>query len=94
MEFEQILYAVDSPVGVITLNRPSRRNAQGYQMLDELEQAFEQARRDDAVRVLVLRGTDGVFSTGHDLAAPRSCASRAASSRRPRLRTSVSSTGS
>ena len=36
-------------------------------MLDEIDQAFQLARDDDAVRVVVLRGSGGHFSSGHDL---------------------------
>ncbi len=71
MEFKEILYAVeDGGVGVITLNRPQYRNAQGYRMLDEIDAAFDLARGDEAVRVVVVRGSGGVFSTGHDLGTP------------------------
>ena len=34
MDFKDILYEVDGPIGVITLNRPKYRNAQSYRMLD------------------------------------------------------------
>ena len=47
MAFQDILYAADGPVGVITLNRPRYRNAQGYRMLDEIDAAFDLARADD-----------------------------------------------
>lgn len=87
LDFQQILYAVDGPVGVITMNRPSRRNAQGYQMLDELDRAFDLARRDEAVRVVVLRGTDGVFSTGHDLGTPEETEYRQALGAKPGIET-------
>ena len=50
MAFEDIIYATDGAVGVITLNRPQYRNAQGYRMLDEIDAAFELARADEAVR--------------------------------------------
>jgi enoyl-CoA hydratase len=70
MDFEDIIYAVDGPLGVITLNRPQYRNAQGYRMLDEIDQAFALARRNEAVRVVIVRGAGGVFSTGHDLGTP------------------------
>jgi len=70
MSFEDIIYAVDGAVGVITLNRPQYRNAQGYRMLDEINFAFELARDDSTVRVVVVRGAGGVFSTGHDLGTP------------------------
>jgi enoyl-CoA hydratase len=65
--FQDILYAVDGPLGVITLNRPAYRNAQSYRMLDEIDQAFALAKADETVRVVIVRGAGGVFSTGHDL---------------------------
>ena len=75
-EFEEIEYAAADGVGVITLNRPRYRNAQGYRMLDEIDAAFGLARVDEAVRVVLVRGTDGVFSTGHDLGSPEQAAYR------------------
>jgi len=65
--FEEITYAVEAGVATITLNRPAYRNAQGYRMLDEIDAAFDLARADEAVRVVLVRGAGGVFSTGHDL---------------------------
>jgi enoyl-CoA hydratase len=75
--FQDILYAVDDGLGVITLNRPQYRNAQSWRMLDEIDQAFEAARADEAVRVVVMRGSGGVFSTGHDLGTPEGSTYRA-----------------
>ena len=68
--FVDILYGLEDRVGVITLNRPQYRNAQSYRMLDEIDAALELARADEAVRVVVVRGAGGVFSTGHDLGTP------------------------
>jgi len=87
LDFEHILYSIDGPIGVITLNRPARRNAQGYRMLDELDQAFAQARQDEAVRVLLLRGSDGVFSTGHDLGTPEEIEYRKSLGAKPGIET-------
>ena len=87
INFEHILYSTDGPLGVITMNRPSRRNAQGYRMLDELDHAFDLARRDEAVRVVVLRGCDGVFSTGHDLGTPEEIEYRKALGAKPGVET-------
>ncbi len=67
MEFNDILYHVDDGVGVITLNRPQQRNAQSWRMLEEIDKAFDLARDDTAVRVVVIRGSEGCFSAGHDL---------------------------
>ena len=78
MTFEDILYSAGDGLGVITLNRPGYRNAQSWRMLDEIDAAFDLAREDDTVRVVVMRGCDGVFSTGHDLGTPEGAAYRAA----------------
>jgi enoyl-CoA hydratase len=67
VDFRDILYDVDGPLGVITLNRPRYRNAQSYRMLDEIGHAFDLAKADETVRVVIVRGAGGVFSTGHDL---------------------------
>jgi len=87
VDFQDILYAVDGPIGVITLNRPAYRNAQGYRMLDEIDQAFALAKVDDAVRVVIVRGAGGVFSTGHDLGTPEGLEYRKALGARPGIQT-------
>ena len=51
----------------ISLNRPQARNAQNQQLLDELSAAFDAAKNDDAVRVVILAGEGDHFSAGHDL---------------------------
>src|SRR5579863_7455659 len=83
VDFKDIIYAVDGPIGVITLNRPAYRNAQGYRMLDEIDQAFRLARIDEDVRVVVVRGAGGVFSTGHDLGTPEGVEYRRALGAKP-----------
>lgn len=65
--FQDIAYSTDGPIGVITLNRPEFRNAQSYRMLDEIDAAFSEAERDRNVRVMIVRGSGGNFSSGHDL---------------------------
>ncbi len=50
----------------VTLNRPEARNAMSPQMLADLGQAFTEAWNDAGVRVVLLRGTGGVFSAGGD----------------------------
>jgi len=87
MDFHDILYAPDGPIGVITLNRPAYRNAQGYRMLDEIDAAFDLARADEAVRVVLVRGAGGVFSTGHDLGTPEGLEYRQALGAKPGIQT-------
>ncbi len=83
MAFKDILYDVDGAVATITMNRPKYRNALGYRMLDEIDQAFAQAGSDKAVRVVVVRGAGGTFSSGHDLGTPESLEYRAAQNVEP-----------
>lgn len=54
------------PVRWVTLNRPATRNAQNEEMLSELARVFAQTREAPEVRVLVLAGAGGSFSSGHD----------------------------
>lgn len=77
MVFKDILYSVDGAVATITLNRPNYRNALGYRMLDEIDAAFTQAGADKSVRVVVIRGAGGNFSSGHDLGTPEALAYKA-----------------
>ena len=60
---------VDLTDGVLTLtiNRPDKRNAIDAAVLDGLEAGLQRARRDEDVRVVVLRGAGGYFSAGIDL---------------------------
>jgi len=70
MSFIELLYTVDGPIATMTLNRPHYKNAQGYRLLDEVDIAMDQAENDKAVRVVVVRGSGGNFSPGHDLGTP------------------------
>jgi len=56
-------------IAMVRLNRPERGNAFDQVMLDELAQAFGTLAADEAVRILVLRGSGRHFCTGADLAA-------------------------
>ncbi|HXM00720.1 MAG TPA: enoyl-CoA hydratase-related protein [Rhizomicrobium sp.] len=76
MTYRDITYTTDGPLGVITLNCPQYKNAQSYRMLDEIDAAFAQAGGDKNVRVVIIRGSGGNFSTGHDLGTPEAVAYR------------------
>jgi len=66
--FERIRYDVPVPrVARITLARADMRNAQDYQMLQEIDDAFSKAALDDEIRVVVLAADGPHFSSGHDL---------------------------
>ncbi len=54
-------------VARVTLTRGDRANAQDYQMLSELNEAFDAAAQDTESRVIVLAAEGKHFSAGHDL---------------------------
>jgi enoyl-CoA hydratase/carnithine racemase len=85
--FHDIEYVAQDGVAQIILNRPAYRNAQSYRMLDEIDQAFDLAQADEAVRVVVVRGSNGVFSTGHDLGTPEGMEYRQALGAKPGIET-------
>ena len=55
----------------ITTNRPEVLNAQSRILLEELDDAFQRAVDDEAVRVIILAGAGKHFSAGHDLGSPQ-----------------------
>ncbi|WP_047310031.1 enoyl-CoA hydratase [Rhodopseudomonas palustris] len=59
----------DPAVARIVMNRPEARNAQNLQMTYDLNAAFDDAVRDDSVKVIILAGAGPHFSAGHDLRA-------------------------
>jgi enoyl-CoA hydratase len=67
---EEVLYRVDGPVAVVTMNRPRYRNAQNSAMTYALDAAFYRAVEDDGVKVIVLAGAGDHFSAGHDIGTP------------------------
>lgn len=67
MAYDTIAIEDHGAVRRILLARPAQRNAQSQQMLDELMQAMDAARVDDAVNVVVIGGQGDHFSAGHDL---------------------------
>jgi enoyl-CoA hydratase len=67
-EYKFIL--IDEPrpmIRRITLNRPEKRNALSNQLRGEILRAIEQADRDPAIRVSILRGAGTCFSSGYQL---------------------------
>ncbi len=67
MTYQEIQYDVAEGVLTITLNRPDKLNAFTATMGREMLAAFDQADRDDAVRVIIVTGAGRGFCAGADL---------------------------
>src|SRR5262245_24496796 len=67
MATAQVLVETDGDLGVVTMNRPERRNALSVSHLAELVEAVERIARDGTVRAIVIAANGPVFSAGHDL---------------------------
>ena len=57
----------DGGVGVLTIDRPARFNSIDVQTARDLRKAGLQLARDEKVRCVVIRGTNGIFCSGADL---------------------------
>lgn len=62
-----IRLTVADRIATITLSRPHARNAVNERMAQELRDACERIRQDDAIRVAILTGAGAAFCIGADI---------------------------
>ena len=62
-----VLYDADASVAIITINRPTARNAVNPETAHALAEAFRSFNADPAMNVAILTGADGAFCAGFDL---------------------------
>lgn len=62
-----IEFDVENGVGRIVLNRPHRKNAFTFGMLEDWTAILDEAQRNDSVRVVTVSGAGGAFCAGVDL---------------------------
>src|SRR5579871_4114066 len=67
MAYRHLLQSREGQLGIVTLNRPERRNALSQELMEELIRFFDELGSDADVRVIVLATAGKVFSSGHDL---------------------------
>lgn len=65
--YRDILYSVEDPIAVITMNRPDNLNAFTTRMLAEIKHALAAAERDERVVGIVLTGAGRGFCAGMDM---------------------------
>jgi len=66
MKFETLIFENSDGIGTITLNRPEKRNAISFHLLDELMAALDETENSNA-RILLLTGAGKAFCAGMDL---------------------------
>jgi len=68
MAYENLLYEKRDGIAFVTFNRPKVLNALNRQTIEELRDALVDAKKDDAVRVLILTGAgEKAFVAGADI---------------------------
>jgi enoyl-CoA hydratase/carnithine racemase len=69
MPEEAVTYTVAGKVGIVSLNRPDKLNAINRDVRAGLSARLEDADRDPATTVVILRGEGRSFCAGYDIAA-------------------------
>ena len=66
---DRVLFEVDADkrIATITLNNPSQRNSYDAAMREAVGRCLDLVAEDDDITVVLLRGAEGVFSTGADM---------------------------
>ena len=66
---DRVLFDVDADkrIATITLNNPKQRNSYDAAMREAVARCLDEVAADDDITVVLLRGADGVFSTGADM---------------------------
>lgn len=68
MEFNYLKLEVDSKIATVTINRPEVLNALKFEVLCELQAAFDSLRDDSNVKVVIVTGTgERAFVAGADV---------------------------
>jgi methylglutaconyl-CoA hydratase len=66
MNYKTIQVAYDGKVAILTLNRPDKRNAISFELIDDLLRALDEIAKSDAI-VLIVTGAGKAFCSGMDL---------------------------
>jgi len=66
MAYQTIQLAYDTGVATITLDRPEKRNAISFELIEDLLKALDEVAKSDAI-VLIVTGAGKAFCSGMDL---------------------------
>jgi len=68
MEYQHLIFKIDSPLATITFNRPKALNALNAELITEFSQVLDAVAADADIRVLILTGAgEKAFVAGADI---------------------------
>ena len=67
MEYRTVFLEIQGPVAIIKLNRPKAMNSLSVELLNELDQAFDELGKNRSVLGVILTGEGKAFCAGADL---------------------------
>ncbi len=67
LPYQNLLSSTEGQLGIITLNRPDRRNALSLELMRELIASLDEVSSRSDVRAVILASSGKAFSSGHDL---------------------------
>jgi methylglutaconyl-CoA hydratase len=65
-QYATLALACEGPIATLTLNRPEKRNAISYELIEELHHALHEVQKSPAY-ILILTGAGAAFCSGMDL---------------------------
>ncbi|MBX5494024.1 MAG: enoyl-CoA hydratase [Bryobacteraceae bacterium] len=67
MEYQNLSFTLEGQIGVITLNRPQRRNALSLALMEEFIACLRSIGQNASIRCVIIAAAGKVFCSGHDL---------------------------
>ncbi len=68
MSSEMIKYELKDNIGIITLNRPEKRNALHPDLVKQMKEKLQEIKSDEEVKAVIITGEGKAFCAGADLA--------------------------
>ena len=65
--YNTLTLELDGAVALLSLNRPDKRNAISYELIDDVLLALDEVQKSSTAHVLILTGAGNAFCSGMDL---------------------------
>ena len=62
-----IKFEIIDQIGILTLNRPEKRNALNPELAKQMKSKLKEVEKDESVKVLIITGEGKAFCSGADL---------------------------